>query len=497
MTATRTPGMPVVEDGFLVSTSPATGAEAGRVPISDEKAVQAAVDRARTAGAWWAGLGFDARRTRLLQWRALLAQRIEELAALTHAETGKPPADAIVEATAAIEHIDWAARNAKRVLGPRRMRTRLLVAEHSGHLEYQPYGVIGVIGPWNYPILTPLGPISGALAAGNAVVLKPSEYTPAVGQWLADTFAEIVPEQPVLQAVHGLGDVGAALCRAGVGKIAFTGSTATAKKVMATCAETLTPVLLEAGGKDALIVDADADVDAAAEAAVWGSMTNAGQTCIGIERVYAVAPVYDAFVAAVVEKAGKLRIGEEIGPITMPSQIDIIRRHIDDALAGGGRALLGGADAVQPPHVSPTVLVDVPEDSAAIREETFGPTVTITKVADTDEAVTRANALPYGLGGAVFGKANGIRIARRLHTGMVAVNSTLSFVGMATLPFGGVGDSGFGRIHGEDGLREFGRAKSITVRRAPSLLPAMTFERTPAQVQRIVKAVKLLYGRRP
>ncbi|RSM73513.1 aldehyde dehydrogenase [Actinoplanes sp. ATCC 53533] len=497
MTATRTPGMPVVEDGFLVSTSPATGAEAGRVPISDQKAVEAAVDRARDAGAWWAGLNFDGRKTRLLRWRALLAERIDELAALTHAETGKPLADAIVEATAAIEHIDWAAHNAKRVLGPRRMRTRLLVAEHSGHLEYQPFGVIGVIGPWNYPILTPLGPISGALAAGNAVVLKPSEYTPAVGQWLVDTFAEIVPEQPVLQAVHGLGDVGAALCGAGVGKIAFTGSTATAKKVMATCAQTLTPVLLEAGGKDALIVDADADVDAAAEAAVWGAMTNAGQTCIGIERVYAVAPVYDAFVAAVVAKAGKLRVGEEIGPITMPGQIDIIRRHIDDALAGGGRALLGGADAVQPPHVAPTVLVDVPEDSAAIREETFGPTVTITRVADAEEAITLANALPYGLGGAVFGKANGVRIARRLHTGMVAVNSTLSFVGMGSLPFGGVGESGFGRIHGEDGLREFGRAKSITVRRGPSLLPAMTFERTPAQVRRIVKAVKFLYGRRP
>jgi acyl-CoA reductase-like NAD-dependent aldehyde dehydrogenase len=183
-------------------------------------------------------------------------------------------------------------------------------------------------------------------------VLKPSEYTPTVGQWLVDTFAEIVPEQPVLQAVHGLGDVGAALCRSGVGKIAFTGSTATAKKVMAACAETLTPMVLEAGGKDALIVDADADVDAAADAAVWGSMTNAGQTCIGIERVYAVAPVYDAFVAAVVEKAAKLRVGEEIGPITMPGQVDVIRRHIDEALAAGGRAVLGGADAVQPPHVA-------------------------------------------------------------------------------------------------------------------------------------------------
>lgn len=497
MTATHVPGVPVIEDGVLISTNPATGDEAGRVPVADDAAVRAATARAKEAAAWWQAIGYDGRRERLLRWRSLIVRRIEELAELTSRETGKPPADAIVETTAAVEHLDWSARNAKRVLGPRRTRTRLLLPEHSGHLEYLPFGVVGVIGPWNYPIVTPIGPISGALAAGNAVVFKPSEYTPIVGQWLADTFAEIVGEQPVLQAVHGLGDVGAALCRSGVGKIAFTGSTATAKKVMAACAENLVPVVLEAGGKDALIVDEDADIPAAAEAAVWGSMTNAGQTCIGIERVYAVAPVYDRFVDAVVEKAGKLRTGEEIGPITMPRQIDIIREHIEDALAKGGRAVLGGAEAVQPPFVAPTVLVDVPADSSEIREETFGPTLTITRVANADEAIQRANDTSYGLGGAVFGKRNAIRIARRLRSGMVAVNSTLTFVGMGNLPFGGVGDSGFGRIHGEDGLREFARPKAITVRRGPSLLPAMTFERTPAQVGKIVKALKMLYGRKP
>jgi acyl-CoA reductase-like NAD-dependent aldehyde dehydrogenase len=496
MTATHIPGVPVLEDGVLISTNPVTGDEAGRVPVADEKAVTVAVERAREAGLWWQALGFDGRKARLLRWRSLIVQRIEELAELTSLETGKPNADAIMETVAAVEHLDWAARNAKRVLGPRRMRTRLLLAEHAGHLEYQPYGVVGVIGPWNYPIVTPVGPISGALAAGNAVVFKPSEYTPIVGQWLVDTFAEVVPEQPVLQAVHGLGDVGAALCRAGTTKMAFTGSTATGKKVMAACAENLIPVVIEAGGKDALIVDADADVSAAAEAAVWGAMTNAGQTCIGIERVYAVAPVYDALVKEIVAKAGKLRTGEEIGPITMPKQIDIIREHIDDALAKGGKAVLGGADAVQPPYVSPTVLVDVPADSSEIRDETFGPTLTITRVADADEAIRLANDTSYGLGGAVFGKRNAVRIARRLRSGMVAVNGTLTFVGMGNLPFGGVGDSGFGRIHGEDGLREFARPKSITVRRARSLLPSMTFERTPAQVSQIVKAVRLLYGRR-
>ncbi|XVV11709.1 aldehyde dehydrogenase family protein [Actinoplanes sp. CA-131856] len=496
MTATRVPGLPVVEDGVLISTNPATGQEAGRVPVSDAAAVGAATARAQEAGLWWQSLGFDGRRERLLRWRSLIARRVEELAELTGLEAGKPRADAVVEAAAAVEHLDWMARHARSVLGPRRTGSRLLLVEHSGHLEYQPYGVVGVIGPWNYPILTPMGPIGGALSAGNAVVFKPSEYTPIVGQWLVDTFAEVVPEQPVLQAVHGLGDVGAALCRSGVGKVAFTGSTATAKKVLVACADNLVPAVIEAGGKDAMIVDEDADVAAAAEAAVWGAMTNAGQTCIGIERAYAVAPVYDAFVAAVVEKAGKLRTGQDIGPITMPKQIDIIRDHIEDALAKGGRAVLGGAGAVQPPYVAPTVLIDVPDDSREIREETFGPTLTITKVADAEEALRRANDTAYGLGGSVFGKKNGVRLARRLRSGMVAVNGALTFSGMGTLPFGGVGDSGFGRIHGEDGLREFARAKAITVRRGPSVLPAMTFERTSSQVGTIIRALKILYGRK-
>ncbi|AXH88835.1 aldehyde dehydrogenase family protein [Micromonospora aurantiaca] len=498
MTAVHVPGAPLISEGLLVSTSPATGAEAGRFPLADEADVRAAVDRAREAGDWWAGLGFAGRRDRLQRWRGVLARRIEELADLMHTEGGKPVGDAVVEILTALEHIDWAARNARRVLGPRRVRSRLILAEFTGHLEYQPYGVVGVIGPWNYPVFTPIGSAAYALAAGNAVVFKPSEYTPAVGQWLVDRFVEVVPEQPVFQAVHGFGAVGAALCRSGVGKVAFTGSTATAKRVMAACAESLTPVLLEAGGKDAMIVDTDADLDAAAEACVWGGLTNAGQTCIGIERVYAVDQVFDTFVEKVVAKAGRLTVGadgSDLGPITMPSQIDIIRRHIDDALSRGGRAVLGGPEAVQPPYVHPTVLVDVPEDSAAVQEETFGPTLVVNRVRDVDEAVERANALPYGLGGSVFGRARAVAVARRLRSGMASVNSALTFAGMSTLPFGGTGESGFGRIHGEEGLREFGRPKSVTRRRARSLLPAMTFERTPADVARLVKIAKLMYGR--
>jgi len=498
-TTPHKPGEPVIVDSELISSNPASGAEVGRFPVADAAAVNAAVARAHEAASWWQGLGFDERATRLLRWRAILSKRMDEAIDLMAAECGKPRAEAVTEVVPAIDHIAWAARNAKRVLGPRRVSGNILLPEFSAWLEYQPFGVIGVIGPWNYPMLTPLGSIAYALAAGNAVVFKPSEYSPAVGRWFVDRFAEIVPEHPVLQVVYGMGETGAHLVRAGVNKVAFTGSPGTGKKIMAACAETLTPVLIEGGGKDAMIVDSDADVELAAASAVWGGMTNAGQTCVGIERVYVTAPVYDEFVAKVVEKAGKLTVGPEptsdIGPITMPSQLDVIRRHIDDALARGGRAVVGGPESVQAPYVHPVVLVDVPEEAAAVREETFGPTLTVKKVATADEALALANATSYGLGGAVFGKARAIAIARRMRSGMVAINGTLSFAGIPSLPFGGVGDSGFGRIHGDDGLREFARSKSIARRRGKSLVPSTTFEREPKHVRLVQKIARLVHGR--
>src|ERR687889_2797508 len=276
------------------STNPASGAVVGVFPIHDADAVEETVERARPAAETWAALGFDGRRTRLAAFRGYLARRINEVADLVHRENGKPHADAILEITLAIDHLAWAGAHARKTLGPRKVSAGMLAADHAAYLEYQPLGVVGVIGPWNYPVFTPMGSIAYALAAGNAVVFKPSEYTPGVGRWLAATFAEVI-EQPVLQVVTGLGETGAALCRAGVDKLAFTGSTATGKKVMAACSETLTPVLREAGGKDAMIVDEDADLDAAADATIWGAAANAGQTCAGVERVYVHERVYDDF----------------------------------------------------------------------------------------------------------------------------------------------------------------------------------------------------------
>ncbi len=476
------------------SLDPATGNVVASFPVNSDDEVRAAVERARAASTWWQELGWDGRRDRLDAWKRVIVRRGDELAELVHRENGKPVSDArLTEVTLPVDHLAWAAKHAPKVLGSRKVPSGLMMANQAASLEYQPLGVIGVIGPWNYPVFTPMGSIAYALAAGNAVVFKPSEYTPAVGKWLVDTFAEVVPEQPVLQLITGFGATGAALCRAGVDKIAFTGSAATGKKVMAACAETLTPVLMECGGKDAMIVDDDADLDAAATAALWGGMTNAGQTCVGIERVYVTEKVYDAFLGKLTEKAGKVTAGKAYGPITMPGQVDVIRRHIADALDRGGRAVTGGG--IEGGLVEPTVLVDVPEDSLAVKEETFGPTLTVAKVRDAEEAIARSNDTTYGLAGAVFAKKNGVAIAKRLRTGMTSVNQVTAFAGIPALPFGGSGDSGFGRIHGEDGLKEFTRAKAITRQKYALPMELLSFDRSPKVDKLLAKTVKFLHGR--
>src|SRR5580692_12664611 len=322
---------------MLETVNPATGEVLATFPVHGRREVDAAVTAARGAASWWAGLGWSGRRIRLLAWKSYLVRYMARLAQLMHEETGKPLDDAKLEIITAVLHIDWAARHARRVLRLRRVRSGLAAINQASTLEYLPLGVVGVIGPWNYPVFTPIGSIAYALAAGNAVVFKPSELTPATGEAL-EVFGS---SQPVLQLVTGPGSTGEALARSGVGKIAFTGSAATARKVMAAAADTLTPVLAECGGKDALLVGADADLDAAADAAAWGAMANAGQTCVGIERVYVADAVYHSFLERLTQKVADLRPGADFeasyGPMTLPSQTEVVAKHVADALAWGGR----------------------------------------------------------------------------------------------------------------------------------------------------------------
>jgi acyl-CoA reductase-like NAD-dependent aldehyde dehydrogenase len=460
------------------SLDPATGEVVGTWPTDDADAVRAAV--ARAAASSWSTAGYPARRRALNAWRHEIARRCDELAALVHSENGKPVPDAMLEILVALDHLAWSGAHAARVLRGRRVRPGILALNHAAAVRHEPLGVVGVIGPWNYPVLTPMGSLCYALAAGNPVVYKPSEYTPGIGAWLVEAWRSAVPADLVeaLQLVTGGAATGAALCRAGIAKLAFTGSESTGRRVMAQCAENLVPVLLECGGKDAAIVTEGADLDAAADAVLWGGLSNGGQTCLGIERVYVVGRAYEPFVAALTARAAKLTAGQDYGPITMPAQVAVIRRHVEQALARGARALTGGR--VDTALVPPTVLVDVPLDAAAVQEETFGPTLTVTRVADDDEALRQANATPYGLGGAVFDRSGrrGARLAEGFRSGMVSVNSVMTFASVPGLPMGGVGASGFGRTHGPEGLLEFTRTKAVTRERVRLPLALSSFERT-------------------
>ena len=500
MTTTET--TPTAPDTALQSVDPATGEVIATYTIADENAVRAAVDKARTAASTWGSLSFDDRRKHLLRWSSRLVAESDEFCALIHRENGKPLDDAYLELMLALEHIAWAAKNAKKYLAPKKIAPGALMSNFSARLEQRPLGVVGVIGPWNYPVYTPNGSIAYALAGGNTVVFKPSEYSTGIGNFLSEAFKKANPELPegIFETINGLGATGAALVASGVDKIAFTGSTATGKRIMAAAAQTLTPVLLECGGKDAVIVAGDADVKAAADAVAWGATANSGQTCAGVERVYVDRSVRDEFVAEVKRILQDVKPGSDskasYGPMTMPSQIDIVRRHIDDAHKNGGTAVLGGPESIKGPFIEPVVLVDVDEDSEAVAEETFGPTLTIRTVDGVDEAVRLANNSKYGLSSAVYSKNNGLEIARRLRVGATSVNSVLAFAAIAGLPFGGVGDSGIGRIHGEPGLREFSRPHSIAVQRftVPGMA-LLSYSRTESTMKLLRKLVPFLHGR--
>ena len=471
----------------------------GTYPIYGQGEVTHVVTAAAAAAAAWQALGFSGRRKVLLAWSQLLIDRIQECASLISCETGKPTSDATLEATLAIGHLSWAARNAHEVLQTQIRKPGILMVNMSTTVERSPVGVVGVIGPWNYPIFTPMGSIAYALAAGNTVVFKPSEFTPGVGIWLADTFAEIAPNNGIFSVVTGLGDTGRALCESGVNKLAFTGSTRTAKLVAATCAKTMTPVLLECGGKDPVIVAEDADIKTAADFTLWSAMSNAGQTCIGAERVYVHEKVAEKFISKMVELAKTIGPGApgvgNYGPATMPEQIDIIEGHIADALIRGGTAVVGGLDSIKRPYVEPVILVNVPENSSAMTEETFGPVIIINQFHDISEAIRLSNESNYGLGASVWSKRNGRAIASQLHCGMVAINSSTSFAAVPSVPFGGVKNSGYGRIHGPEGLLEFTYPRSIVRARFQLPIAFTSFKRSALGDRVIVGLTKLFNGR--
>ena len=447
--------------------------------LPDDRA-RDAVTRARRAQTAWGALSLRARARHLRRARTLLVDRMDEVAAVIRDETGKPTFEALGHEVANVLSLLRATeRAAPRALRRRRVGTGPILTKYA-YKQYEPLGVVGVISPWNFPFMLPALPTVQALACGNAVVLKPSELTPRSGRLLAAIFRDALAEFPdLVQVLEGDGAVGAALVRAGVDKIAFIGGGSTGKKVLQAAAETLTPVILELGGNDAAIICDDADVERAARGVAWGAMANAGQCCIGIERVLVADAVHDRFVTALRAEVARLRVGTDdgadVGPLTFGPQRAILDRLVADAEARGAAVVRAPLppDAVGDLY-PPTIILGARPDMELNRSEAFGPIVSVLRVRDDDEAVAINNDGPFGLSPSVWtrSRARARRLADRLQAGFITINDHLVGFAFPGLPYGGVKESGFGRLMGDEGLLEFVRTKSVTGAR-------VTFAREP------------------
>lgn len=458
----------------LESYAPATGELIGRVPITRADAVPGAVARARTAQQAWAELGVDERCERLLRFRDALVDRADELIELLSRETGKPRQEALAhELLPLADAMTWHARHAARILAPRAIELHLLKHRKSV-VVYEPRGVVGVISPWNFPLVIPLSDAFAALVTGSAVVLKPSEQTPLVALLAKRIWDGSGLPQDLLQVLPGAAETGRALIEAGVDELLFTGGVAAGRRVAAACGERLIPCVLELGGKAPLVVVDDVDVERAARAIVFGGFANSGQICISVERVYAHTGIYERLVDRVTELGAELRQGDpagdavDVGAMVLPAQLDHIEQLVADALARGAALRLGGRRHPGPGcFFEPTLLADCDHEMRVMREEIFGPVVPFMPVESDEQAIELANDSHLGLNAYVFARdprrARGI--AERIRAGSVLVNDVVTNYACPEAPFGGIKQSGIGRVHGEDALRALCNVKHLSLDR--------------------------------
>jgi acyl-CoA reductase-like NAD-dependent aldehyde dehydrogenase len=454
--------------------NPANGETVGSVAVDSAEAVAETVARVRGNQAAWEALGIEGRYRWLGRLRDWMLDNAERIADTMQAETGKVRADTATEIIYLTDLINFYGAKAAKFIGDETVRPHSpLAASKKLMVQYRPYPVVGVISPWNFPLALALGDAIPALQAGAAVVVKPSELTPLSIEEIIGAWREEIGGPDVFACVHGSGETGGALVD-NVDFIQFTGSDRTGRKVMARAADTLTPVSLELGGKDPMIVLSDADLDRAANAASWGSMFNSGQVCLSIERIYVEEPAYDEFVAKLTKEIGALRQGadgrmpeKDVGAMTSPNQRAVVEAHVEDALAKGARALTGGKKVDGPgDYFEPTVLVDVDHSMKVMRDETFGPVVGVMKVRDTEEALRLANDTRYGLAGSVFGeKERAERVGRRIEAGAVNINDVIVNYVLMDVPMGGWKESGIGFRHGEYGIKKYCRPESVIVSR--------------------------------
>lgn len=456
---------------LLEISRPGDGSPVGEVAVASHREVLEAVERARKAQKAWIDLEAEERFRRLGGLLEEIGGRTDEIVEVITDETGKPAVEALAEVLLTVDLLKYYAEVAPRILRRQWVKANWLIGK-SAYTYREPFGVVGAITPWNYPFLLVMDAVTAALFTGNTVVVKPSELTPFSALKVKELCVDAGLPEDLVEIVAGDGETGETLVRAGCDKILFTGSSRTGRKVMATAAESLTPVALELGGKDPAIVLDDADLDRAARGVVYGAFFNAGQTCLSTERAFVAAEIYDEFVERVTELAGELRVGTggeyDVGPMIDARRLRVVEEQVEDALARGARVTVGGSRPEEgSPCYLPTVIVDVDQTMKVLWEETFGPILPVMRVEDDEEAVHMANVSPFGLFASIWteDRDRGERLGEQLRCGGVSINDTLSHYAVPGLSVGGTGESGFGRRRGVAGLEELTRQRSVLVHR--------------------------------
>lgn len=490
----------------LESINPATGEVAARIEATAPSALPDLFKRARDAQLSWKDWQVRDRCRCLRDLRDAIFEAREEILDVVTRESGKPRVEAIfAELMLALDTANFLARRAPRWLRPERVpHHNIAVKAKSGRLSFEPHGIVAIISPWNYPFSIPMSQVIAATVTGNAVLLKPSELTPATGALVGELFRRAKFPVDLVQVIQGGGEIGAALIEAGPDKVFFTGSVATGRRIAEACARKLIPAVLELGGKDAMIVLADADLNIASSAAVWGGFTNCGQACLSVERIYVQHEIADRFTELCVAKTKKLRLGPasdgnaEIGPMIRLRQLEKVEEQLRDAVARGARILAGGKrrEDLGPNFLEPTVVANVNHSMELMRDETFGPVIAIQPFTTIDGAVALANDSAFGLSASVWTRNSraGREIAARLHAGSVMVNDVASYYGICEAPHGGRGASGWGRTHSRFGLLEMVQVKYTDVDRLPRTPKSWWYGYTDALAESAERFVELMFA---
>jgi succinate-semialdehyde dehydrogenase/glutarate-semialdehyde dehydrogenase len=497
----------VLNKTVVVDTNPATGEVLAELPCASAEEVHTVVRRAREAQAQWQATPLAKRIDILRRFQGVLRDHTRDVAQLICREAGKPTVEAIsTEVLVVLDATEFCVRTAHRFLREQPVpHGNIAMKTKRGVLVREPYGVIGIISPWNYPFSTPAVETVAALVMGNAVVIKPSEFTPLAALELQKLMHSAGLDPDLLQVVVGDGLTGAALIDSGVDKLIFTGSVATGKRVAEAAARRLLPVVLELGGKDPMIVLPDVDLEVTTSGALWGAFMNAGQTCLSVERCYVHRSIYEAFLKKMTEKIGRMRVGNgldsevEMGPLINERQLRTVEAHVDEAVQSGARLLAGGRRLTElgPNFYAPTLLADVTPEMRVIKEETFGPVLPVAAFDTETEAIALANSGEFGLAASVWtrNRAQGEAIARQIKAGTVMVNDMISCFGISEAPHGGLKQSGIGRTHGEMGLAEMVQVKYIDSDLLPNMRKVWWYG-YGGQFQRQIEAmVQMTFGR--